>query len=363
MDIESIYARLDEIPGRSIKLDQKQKEIIEFGDGPLWIIAGPGSGKTEVLVLRCLKLLVVDEITPKSIMITTFTEKAARNIEDRLTSYLDYLSQFDDTLRDIEASFLRTGTLHSLCNAIMQEYRYEHYKNYRLLDELEKPLFIYAHSKLVNHKQSNDRYVSLWHHFHYLVDRWNPSSGYLPSRWSRVKAATMLFDRIVEDLIDVDKLRQKGGAYETLAEAYEDYANGLEKHFRCDFANLQERFIDFLSSPKGALFVDGDGSNDHPGIKYVLVDEYQDTNPIQEAIYLKLADPAPHNLCVVGDDDQALYRFRGGTVECMVNFDKACQRAWGLDPQMWPKSPLGAITDLTKRLSTGAIVTSARLAS
>lgn len=63
-----------------------------------------------------------------------------------------------------------------------------------------------------------------------------------------------------------------------------------------------------------------------------MVDEYQDTNPIQEQIYLALAAQAPHNLTVVGDDDQALYRFRGATVSCMVNFDKACRKAWNVKP-------------------------------
>lgn len=64
----------------------------------------------------------------------------------------------------------------------------------------------------------------------------------------------------------------------------------------------------------------------------MLVDEYQDTNPIQESIYLRLTDGAPHNITVVGDDDQALYRFRGGTVECMVGFPAACQASWGVVP-------------------------------
>ena len=67
-------------------------------------------------------------------------------------------------------------------------------------------------------------------------------------------------------------------------------------------------------------------------LTHVLVDEYQDTNPIQESIYLRLADAPPHNITVVGDDDQALYRFRGGTVECMVGFPSACQTRWGVNP-------------------------------
>ena len=132
----------------------------------------------------------------------------------------------------------------------------------------------------------------------------------------------------------------KGVCHSTLAEAFDDYVSALEMHFRCDFSHLQEKFLSFLETGRGKLFIKGDSSNDHPGVKYVLVDEYQDTNPIQEAIYLKLARPEPHNLCVVGDDDQALYRFRGGTVECMVNFDNACHKAWGVPLQSIAKQPL-----------------------
>ena len=66
----------------------------------------------------------------------------------------------------------------------------------------------------------------------------------------------------------------------------------------------------------------------------LLVDEYQDTNPIQESIYFRLCDPLPHNITVVGDDDQALYRFRGGTVECMVGFPSMCQTHWNASPQV-----------------------------
>lgn len=84
LTIHQLYDELSGIPGRTIKFIPNQKQIIEFGTGPLWIIAGPGSGKTESLVLRCLKLLFVDGVKPRSIMITTFTEKAAQNLKDRL---------------------------------------------------------------------------------------------------------------------------------------------------------------------------------------------------------------------------------------------------------------------------------------
>lgn len=114
-----------------------------------------------------------------------------------------------------------------------------------------------------------------------------------------------------------------GGNWKTLAEYYQQYAQALKDNYRCDFAHLQAYFLEFLQSPASQRFLGGDEKN-QPPLLHILVDEYQDTNPIQEQIYLRLAQKTAHNITVVGDDDQALYRFRGGNVACMVNFDQAC---------------------------------------
>lgn len=104
-------------------MHQGQKTAITYGEGPLWITAGPGSGKTEVLISRALKLLLVDDVPPESIPITTFTEKAAQNLEERIADWLATIG-FEDA---VDANALRIGTLHSLCNDLMQEYRYPEY--------------------------------------------------------------------------------------------------------------------------------------------------------------------------------------------------------------------------------------------
>ena len=334
MNLQEMLTAIQEETG--IQVNDEQEAVIAHEDGPLWVIAGPGSGKSEVLVLRTLKLACVEGVHPKSIILTTFTEKAARNIEDRLAIYKNYLDQIDGNLREIDLSEVRVGTLHSLCNGIMHEYRYVEYQNYRLLDDIEQSLFVYEHSDL---SKSQQEHLPLWQKFDLLTERynqaagtgWNKSSGYLPHRWIRVNAAVTLFNRIVEDRVDVSQMQAVGGTWEILANAYKQYRDSLEENKACDFAHLQLKFLEFLDSPSGSRFLNGDdlSDQDHPGISHVLVDEYQDTNPIQENIYLRLTQRSPHNLCVVGDDDQALYRFRGGTVECMVNFDRACQSAWG----------------------------------
>ncbi len=326
MDLTTFHTCLEQPGARGYPLNQRQRDAVDHESGPLWIIAGPGSGKSEVLVTRTLKLLCVDpQVPPRSIFLTTFTTKAARNLEDRLSAYLLALQGADPSLGAVDLSDLRIGTLHSLCNNILQEYRYPAYQNVRLLDDIEQHLFVYRCTDIANHQD-----LAFWTQFDHAVPAWGPGVGFPPSKWKRVKAAVTLFNHIVEDLVDVQQMHLQGGHWATLATFYEQYVQALNERHRCDFAHLQSRFLSFVTSPAGSVFINGDQRR--PQLAHVLVDEYQDTNPIQERIYLALAQNATHNLTVVGDDDQALYRFRGGNVSCMVNFDQACTTTFGVAP-------------------------------
>lgn len=310
------------------RLDDPQRAAIGHGTGPLWVIAGPGTGKTEVLVDRCLKLICVDDISPLSVLLTTFTEKAATSLQDRLYDHLARLqTAHSPHLDPVDISDLRVGTLHSLCNDIMQEYRHVDYQNVRLLDEVEQSLFIRDTRARVLRSRTE-----IWSHLPYLRGRRGQQSGHPPNLWQVTRAAKMLFNRVVEDGLDLNRMRTGGAPWPQVVEEYEAYVGALHEAHRCDFSHLQARFIDFLQTPRGQQFLMGDGSPHAPGIEYVLVDEYQDTNPIQEDVYVRLANRPPHNLTVVGDDDQALYRFRGGTVECMVEFGHRCQTNWSGSP-------------------------------
>ncbi|MFA4849530.1 MAG: ATP-dependent helicase [Methanoregula sp.] len=306
-------------------IEGKQEEIIQHLDDPLWVIAGPGSGKTEVLVLRTLKLIFVDDVSPKSIIITTFTRKAAKNLMDRILNYLPVIyARFPELERTIDIHQLRIGTLHSLCTDIMQEYKFPQFENVRLMDDFEQLFFIYDHS-IIFSRSDKERFAPLLDHFNYL---W----GNFSNKFTHAKAVAKIFNRISEDRINLAQLNTANQPMPLLVEAYEDYLLKMDTHGRIDYANLQQKFLIFLNSELGHFFINGNESIITPGIKYVMVDEYQDTNPIQEQIYLKLCESS-HNLCIVGDDDQALYRFRGGSVDCMVTFDQACSRFWGVDRQ------------------------------
>jgi len=327
LKLNQFLAAVEEHTGR--KLNDEQRSGVTHGNGPLWILAGPGSGKTEVLVLRCLKLALVDEIEPRSIILTTFTEKAARSLQERILTRKAAVENRYSSVSKVDVSAIRIGTLHSIANDVMHEFRYRPYQNTQLLDDLEQLMFIHQKTAIAAGTSGASKTPptdDFWITFGFLLDRHSDS---YPGRWKRAKAGADLFDRIVEDRVDIASMIQVPD--ECLKQAvalYYDYANELYEAKRVDFAHLQGHFVQFLQSPQAQLFLEGDGSPSRPGVSNVLVDEYQDTNPIQELIYFQLASRVPHNLTVVGDDEQALYRFRGGDVRCILSFEAAVRQAW-----------------------------------
>lgn len=328
---------LKSLPGRNIKVSKAQMNVVNHDEGPLWIIAGPGSGKTEVLVLRCLKLLLVNRVDPRAIIVTTFTEKAGKNLQDRLILYKEHIAKRFPSVKDVDLTQLRVGTLHSLCNDILLEYRFPGYRNCRPMDDMEQLLFIYFHSRIAGPKgKLSPQHKKMFKYFYYMFDSISQKvvkSGKIPNRWSRARVAQSLFNRIVEFELDIDLMRQKGGNWSTLAHEFVEYEKALNEYSRVDFAHMQSKLLEFLATHRGELFVKGGAKPNDPGILHVFVDEYQDTNPIQSEIYFQLASREPHNLVVVGDDDQALYRFRGGTVESMITFDQMCKKYYCIKPK------------------------------
>lgn len=348
MDFQTLIQAL--YPSSSkIQLTKQQLDILRHSVGPAWVLAGPGSGKTEVLSLYVMRLLFVDNdpvqaemVPPEAILVTTFTEKAAKNLQERISRHRDKLVTADQSLADIDLSKMRIGTLHGLANDLLQEYRAENYRNARLMDELETAMFVHENMSLIRTwDDARDR--PFWAHFTFMINPydWKPTYKTLPNQWVMTRTLITLFNRICDDRKDLTALRAAGGPMERLADLYEEYQYHLVTQHRCDFSQLQYRFQRFLQSPGGQRLRDGiAGDPELPGITHVLVDEYQDTNLIQEAIYFELAKRSPYNLMVVGDDDQAMYRFRGGSVECMVSFDDACQTFLGVPPSTVAKYPL-----------------------
>lgn len=327
----------------------EQKRILQHNVGPAWILAGPGSGKTEVLALLVLRLLFVEgdpvqaqRIPPECLFVTTFTEKAAKNLQERILRYRSKLAKQDASIAKVDLSKIRIGTLHGLANDILQAARAPNYRNVRLMDDLETAMFIHENMSIIRQQDDvTDR--PFWAHFEFLFRRynWHSAMKRLPLQWDMTKALNVLFNRICDDRKDLKAMKQVGGPIARLAMLYEEYQQHLNTEHRCDFSQLQMRFLEFLQSSEGQRLRDGvPNDRDQLGITHVLVDEYQDTNLMQESIYLELSKRAPHNITVVGDDDQAMYRFRGGSVECMVTFDDACSRFLGVDKAKVAKYPM-----------------------
>jgi len=276
------------------ELSEVQRKIVGHIEGPLLVIAGPGSGKTFCIVLRALNLLLLEEARPGEIVLCTFTEKAAFEMRDRLAAAAR------KTGCRADLSDLRISTIHGFCNSVLQKHRHRtplgH--NFDTLDDLTQLLFVFEHFEEIIGPPLDDLYLARW-----------------KTRWTAIKGVRAYFDKITEELIDPDRMVSSLDPFlRAVGAAYQRYEKSLIEANRVDFAHLQRHVWDLLQNPETAEAV-------AMGIRHVLVDEYQDTNYIQEQILLKLTD-ASRNLCVVGDEDQSLYRFRGATVRNILEFSR-----------------------------------------
>jgi DNA helicase-2/ATP-dependent DNA helicase PcrA len=271
-------------------LDDAKHEIIAHEDGPLLVIAGPGSGKTFSLVLRTVNLLLHGRVKPSELVVCTFTEKAAFELRDRIAEAARKVEYQGDL------SELHVSTIHALCNRILLEFRHHTPlgAGYETLDELTQLLFLFDH-------------------FGEIVASDAPYLGRWSTKWRAIEGMRDYFDKIAEELVDFSLLRTSPDPFlAAVGAAYGRYRAKLFERNRVDFAHLQALVDGLLSHAEIGPLVSS-------RIRYVLVDEYQDTNFVQEQVLTKLAS-ATGNLCVVGDEDQSLYRFRGATVRNILEF-------------------------------------------
>ncbi len=275
-------------------LNSTQFEAVGHTEGPLLIIAGPGSGKTLVLVVRALNILIQKLAEPREMLICTFTEKAAFELRDRISAAAKKLNYSGDL------SDLLIGTIHGICNDFLMTYRHltPLGNNYEVLDELTQLLFLYDNFEKIIGPEADGKYLTRW-----------------ATRWTAIEGARNYFDKITEELIDPIKLLESSDPFiKTIGEAYRAYEQALYEKNCIDFAHQQKLCYQLLQDPRAGEGIRGK-------IKYVMVDEYQDTNYIQERLLLLLTSPG-NNICVVGDEDQSIYRFRGATVRNILEFQK-----------------------------------------
>lgn len=275
-------------------LNLDQKKAIITTDGPLLIIAGPGTGKTLVLILRTLYLIMSGKAKPSEILLTTFTEKAAFELRDRISQIVKKIKL------KIALHKIRIGTIHSICNdIILRNLIYTPLKNnYIILDDLTQFFFIYENFDSIIGEPTNERYCGRW-----------------KTKWGSIKNIVPFFNKISEELINPKELIISDDSFiKKLGVCYIKYMELLFKNNKIDFANLQSLVYRVLQKPEVSKKIKAK-------IIYLMIDEYQDTNYIQEQIILLLSNP-DNNLCVVGDEDQSIYRFRGATVRNILEFPK-----------------------------------------
>ena len=253
-------------------LNDAQRAIVGHLDGPLLVIAGPGSGKTYSIVLRALNLLLLEKAQPRQLVLCTFTEKAAFEIRDRLAAVARNVGYTGDL------SELAVSTIHSFCNRVLTQHRHrtELGHSFDTLDELTQLLFIFEHFDEIVGPPENDLFLGKW-----------------KTRWTAIEGARGYFDKITEELVDPKQLAASTDPFlAAIGNAYRRYERALLDANRTDFAHLQRLVYDLLGDRSTADAVTRD-------LRYVLVDEYQDTNYIQERLLLKLTETS-RNLCVVG---------------------------------------------------------------
>ncbi len=300
-----------------------QREAILHVDGPLYLTAGPGSGKTRVLLWRTLNLMVYHGVKAEEIFLSTFTEKAAKQLTDGLRTLLGLVTNLTGQPYDLAGMYL--GTVHSLCQRILSDRRRFFPDLHRprppaLLDELGQ----YFHLYDLNNWQTIARAAGLEPEAAAQTVNRLLNDRDSASRHRAIEALRPIFNRFSEELLDPANLRSRlpnlrldgfsPQQVDLLLALYEGYIQSLQQTCQTDFAMLQREAFRVLENFPGAGSV----------FRHVIVDEYQDTNTIQELIFFRLAN-GTGNLCVVGDDDQALYRFRGATVENFVQFPARCQ--------------------------------------
>lgn len=262
------------------KLNKEQREAVEATSGPVLIMAGAGSGKTRVLTHRIAYLIATRKAAPWSILAITFTNKAAREMQDRIGKIVG-----------LSASDIWVSTFHSMCVRILRRdiERIGYSSNFSILDSTDQLSVIKTCMKELN------------------VD----------AKKFEPKAIQAEMGSAKNELITPERYERKIGDYfqGIVAKVYTLYQKKLKANNSLDFDDLIMKTIElFQSVPEVLDFYQNK-------FQYIHVDEYQDTNRAQYMLCRMLADKH-HNICVVGDSDQSIYRWRGADIGNILNFEK-----------------------------------------
>ncbi len=262
-------------------LNEAQKEAVLYLDGPLLIVAGAGSGKTKVLTSRIANIIKEKKAFPNQILAVTFTNKAAKEMQNRVSNILGSAA--------IGLSWL--GTFHSICAKLLRKHASAANlnSNFTIIDSDDQIRLVknICKAENIDIKQLSPKFILA------IIDRWK-NKGFYPS----------------EVIVNKKDIYEK-----TILPLYKIYQTKLTDLNSCDFGDLILHTVKILEFNKNIreIYLNN--------FKYILVDEYQDTNLIQSK-WLNLLSNENKNICCVGDDDQSIYSWRGAEIKNFLEFDK-----------------------------------------
>ena len=265
-------------------LNDAQKEAVLHIDGPLLIVAGAGSGKTKVLTSRIANIIKEKKAFPNQILAVTFTNKAAKEMQNRVSKILGSTA--------IGLSWL--GTFHSICAKLLRKHASAANlnSNFTIVDTDDQIRLIknICKAENIDVKQLSPKFILA------IIDRWK-NKGFYPN----------------EVVINKKDLYEK-----TILPLYKIYQQKLTDLNSCDFGDLILHTVKILEFNLDIREIYS------KNFKYILVDEYQDTNFIQSK-WLNLLSEKNKNICCVGDDDQSIYSWRGAEIKNFLEFDQVYQ--------------------------------------
>ena len=287
-ELEEIYGQTEQAPSDSPDcsdlldgLNDEQREAVTQTEGPVLILAGAGSGKTRVITYRIAYLMRHNNAAPSSILAITFTNKAANEMRERITS-----------LVGDRAKFIWCGTFHSIFSRILRRHAdllgYD--KNFSIIDSDDQLKLVRDSMKELDIPDSQHK----------------PKSVLMAISCAKNK---------LQSIEEYEMLEGKSPFGAVVARVYKRYSDKLLANNAMDFDDILVNMVKLLSG--------------HPEVceqyrskfRYIMVDEYQDTNMPQYKAVMLLAG-GYRNICVVGDDDQSIYSFRGADVRLILSFEK-----------------------------------------
>jgi len=289
---------LQETQGLLTDLNPDQRKAVRHGRGPLLIIAGAGTGKTKVITHRIAHLIAAKLAKPEEILAVTFTEKAANEMEERVDRLIPY-----------GYSFVDISTFNSFGEKVLRNYALDlgFPLDFRLLDDVEQAIFFRE-----NLFRLPLRYYrplsSPTRHIQELLDAVKrlKQEDISPEEY-------LAYARKLEGRAGDEAEAELAGKHLEVADVYQTYEGLLRKEGKIDFEDQIRLVVELFRKRPSVL------KEFQQKYRYILVDEFQDTNYIQFEL-LKLLAAGHRNLTVVGDDDQSIFRFRGASLSNILNF-------------------------------------------